>query len=185
MADHAVVAALLHPVDGLNGLGHGALFLAEEEISSGIFGAQQPQMELHRHPADAAFIAKFPVIGGGEGVEIGEVVAVFVHPRQDRFKAAPDAASAAVLGQGSGAAHTAHQAAAAVKIHLKIGDHQKAHHFVGAVLKGCPAVQILFLSGVLRLFVLHGIFKGDGKQLLCAAVFFGGRLSDNHSVSSS
>ena len=109
----------------------------------------------------AALVTKFAVVIGGEGIQVGKVVAVFIHVRQSFFKALADTAHPAVLGQGGYTADTAHLAGMTVKPDLIVGNGEGTHHIHGIVGECGPMVDPV-VSGVCGA-VGQGHFECDIK----------------------
>ena len=94
----------------------------------------------------------------------------------------PDAAPAAVLGQGRDAPDAPHFAGAAVKLHGEIGDGEGTHHFP-VLVEGRPVggVVLLRVGGTVGV----GHFKADGEQLVDSPGFLQSGFPHDHFSSSS
>ena len=89
----------------------------------------------------------------------------------------PDAAPAAVLGQGRHAADASHFAGTAVKLHRKIGNGEGTHH-LSVLVEGRPVggVILLRVGGAVGI----GQFKADGKQLVDSPGFLQSGFPHDH-----
>ena len=143
---------------------------------------RRQQGQIHRRMVflHAALVAEFAVVGGGEGVEIGKIIAVGVQIRKHGLEAPPDAAPPPVLGQGSHPANATHFAGMAVKMNHEIRDGEGAHHLL--TVQGRPAGEPFFVR--LCGGAVHGLLKGDGEQLVGARRFLRGQFANHQGCTS-
>ena len=115
---------------------------------------QVGELHLPAQPLGGGGKAKLPVIGGAEGVQVGEGIALIIHLPQGQLHAGPYSPAPALGRQGGDPAHAAHFQYMAVKAHLLI-----------VLLIGRGFLQLLLL--------LEGPLKGHSHGTAGLPVFGG------------